>query len=256
MSYFDAFVVVAFTAVAAAVASWLVGRSLTVEARRRHHDVGNPVFLQVGVMLAVLLAFVFSEVWGEYRSAALAINGECGALHGAAMIANALPDNDGQPVTRAIAGYAVTVVNTEWPMMTHRRRSPRAAQAFDAIIRQAVNLKVTQSSESATQNQIISLLSQAHANRETRTFQLTQAMPPLMWFMLIAISAILVGFVVFSGADYPTHMIFSAVFAGSVALVLVLVRMLDFPFEGALALPDTDFVKTLGEVTILARGAT
>ena len=255
MSYFQAFVIVAASALASAAASWLVGRFLTVEARRRHHDVGNPVFLQVGVMLAVLLAFVFSEVWGEYRSAALAINGECGALHGAAMIANALPDNDGQPVNRAIAAYAQTVVDTEWPMMLHRHRSPRAAQAFDAIVRQAVNLKVTQSSESATQNQIISLLSQAHANRETRTFQLTQGMPPLMWFMLISISAMLVGFVVFAGADRPAHMVFSAVFAGSMALVLVLVRMLDFPFEGALTLQDTDFVKMLGEVTILARGA-
>jgi len=29
--------------------------------------------------------------------------------------------------------------------------------------------------------------------------------------------------------------------------------MLDFPFEGALALPSTDFVKLLGEVSALVR---
>ena len=51
-------------------------------------------------------------------------------------------------------------------------------------------------------------------------------------------------------------MIFSeACFAGSVALVLVLVRMLDFPFEGALAHRRwRASSKLLGQVTLLPRG--
>ena len=41
---------------------------------------------------------------------------------------------------------------------------------------------------------------------------------------------------------------------GVLVMVLVLVRMLDLPFQGALALPDADFVKLLGEVSGLASG--
>ena len=124
MTYFGAAAVVALSTALAVFAAWLVGRLTPLESRRRHHEVGSVVFQQVGVMISVLLAFVFSEVWGEYRTAALAINGECAALHGAAILANAVPDGQGLPVVRAIAVYGQTVIKTEWPTMAQRHRGP------------------------------------------------------------------------------------------------------------------------------------
>ena len=254
MSYLAAILLIVLSTAAAGGATWLVGTVLTIDTRKRHHDVGAQVFQQVGIMLSVLLAFVFSEVWGEYRTAAMAINGECGALHGAAMLAGALPGGAGLPVERAIAAYVSTVVNIEWPMMAARHDSPEAVHQFQILMQQAANLPLTRTVDMADQSQIVSLLVQAHAFRETRTFELTQGMPLLMWIMLIGIAVVLMGFVVFAGLDNPGHMIFACVFTASTVLVLVLVRMLDFPFEGALALPDNDFIKLLGEVTTLARG--
>jgi hypothetical protein len=254
MSYLAAFLLIALSTAVTGGATWLVGTVLTIEMRKRHYDVGAQVFQQIGIMLSVLLAFVFSEVWGEYRTAAMAINGECGALHGAAMLANALPGGAGLPVERGIAAYLATVVNTEWPLMAMRHSSPLAVQHFEGLLQQAANLSLTRPVDAADQAQIVSLLTQAHAFRETRTFELTQGMPMLMWIMLIGISVVLMGFVVFAGLENPGHMIFACAFAACTVLVLVLVRMLDFPFEGALALPDSDFVKLLGEVNGLTGG--
>jgi hypothetical protein len=255
MSYLAAIALIAISTAAAGGATWLVGTVLTLGTRRRHHDVGAQVFQQVGIMFSVLLAFVFSEVWDEYRTAAMAINGECGALHGAAMLASALPGGAGLPVEHAIAAYVDTVVNIEWPAMAGRLSSPEATHQFQILLQQAANLPLTRPVDMADQSQIVSLLAQAHAFRETRNFELVQGMPMLMWIMLIGISVVLMGFVVFAGLENPGHMIFACVFTASTVLVLVLVRMLDFPFEGALALPDTDFIKLLGEATALARGS-
>ena len=58
--------------------SWTTRKLVRIEALRRHHEIGSAVFLQLGVVFAVLLAFVFSEVWSEYNTAANAINEECG----------------------------------------------------------------------------------------------------------------------------------------------------------------------------------
>ena len=102
MSYAEALLVILFTAIVAVVATNFVRRALGLDVRRQHHEVGNPVYLQIGVVFAVLLAFVFNEVWGEYNAAAQAINGECGALHGAAMLAHNLP---GRTWARRGAGY-------------------------------------------------------------------------------------------------------------------------------------------------------
>ena len=257
MSYFAAIALIVTSTLVAGLAAWLVGAVLSIDTRRRHHEVGGQVFQQVGVMVSVLMAFVFSEVWGEYRTAAMAINGECGALHGAAMLAGALPGGAGLPVERGIATYVATVMNTEWPLMATRHSSPLAVHQFESLLQQAANLPLARPVDAANQAQIVSLLTQAHAFRETRTFELTQGMPMLMWIMLIGISVVLMGFVVFAGLDNPGHLIFACAFTAFTActvLVLVLVRMLDFPFEGALALSSADFGKLLGEVTVLARG--
>ena len=70
--------------------------------------------------------------------------------------------------------------------------------------------------------------------------------------VLIALAALLVVFVLFAGVEYPVHIWFSAAFAACIVLVLVLVRMLDYPFEGALALGNGDFVRLLGHMLALA----
>ena len=75
MTYLNASLIVLCAMAAATLASWFAGRLLPVDTRRRHHEVGGNVFSQVGTLIAVVLAFVFSAVWGDYRSAAQAING-------------------------------------------------------------------------------------------------------------------------------------------------------------------------------------
>jgi Protein of unknown function (DUF4239) len=254
MSYLTAAMIVLICAAGAAVASWIVSRVVSLEARLNHYAVGSQVFLQLGVMFAVLLAFVFSEVWGEYNTADQAINGECGALHGAAMLANALPDAAGKPVNRAIVIYAKAVVEQEWPLMAQRRRSDEAAQDFRVAFDLASRLHSTSPSDVAIQGQILALLSEAHGFRETRTFQVSKSLPSAMWAVLSLLSIFLIGFVLFAGLEGPGHMLFASAFTGCTVMVLVLVRLLDFPFEGALTLSNADFVKVMGEVSSMVAG--
>src|ERR1700746_3057654 len=70
MSYAQALLLTLFTAIVSVIATSLVRRALGVDTRREHHEVGNPVYLQIGVVFAVLLAFVFNEVFGEYNAEA------------------------------------------------------------------------------------------------------------------------------------------------------------------------------------------
>lgn len=116
---------------------WLrtfVWRALDLDIRRRHHEIGNPIYLQIGGVFAVLLAFVFNQVWGEYNHVAQAISGEYRALHGAAMLAHDLPDRQGRDVQQAILNYAKIVTNVEWRAHERREESSEAARAFQAIV--------------------------------------------------------------------------------------------------------------------------
>jgi hypothetical protein len=252
MSYTAALLVILFIAITAGAATIAVRHVLDLEIRRQHHEVGSPVYLQIGVVFAVLLAFVFSEVWGEYNVAAQAINGECGALHGAAILAHSLPDEQGRSVERGILNYAQVVINVEWAALGRRETSPQAVSTFEAVVETAGHLNTTRPADTAIQSQILSLLAQAHAFRETRGFQANRGLPVVIWLVLASYAFLLVLFVLFAGVEsLAGHLLFTVAFAVSVVLVLVLVRMLDYPFEGALALSNDDFVKTLEHVTVL-----
>src|SRR5215469_6008045 len=72
---------------------------------RRYHEVGYAVFLQLGVIFAVLLAFVFNNVWSEYNVASQAIDSECASLHGIAIISDRLPSSARGTILRDLHAY-------------------------------------------------------------------------------------------------------------------------------------------------------
>ncbi|HEY8949336.1 MAG TPA: hypothetical protein VIM56_10670 [Rhizomicrobium sp.] len=243
MSYAAAILIVLASAALAGAASRIVDRFVSVDTRKRQHDVGFQIFAIIGLMFSVLLAFVFSEVWSEYNAARQAISGECGALHGAAMIAGAMPNHEGRPINEDIKQYVDQVLTVEWPTMTQQRRSIEAAHGLRAAIETTAQLPVTSASDLSNRGTILGLLAQAHAAREARTFQLDLGLPGATWFVLIVLTFVLSALVALAGTERHATVFFSAIFTASVVMVLVLVRMLDYPFEGALAVSSADFVK-------------
>lgn len=246
MSYPEAILIVLLVGMAAALAASRLDRALSRESRRRHHEVGSPVFQLIGVMYSVLLAFVFSEVWAEYNTAAQAIDTECGALHSASMLADTLPHADAARINAGILDYAHFVLNREWPAMRDRR----LAVAQISALREPMNAAASVRS-GEVKAQILELIAQAQAARETRLFQAGLGMPVAMWIVVASIGGILIVFVLLAGTEPPATMVLAGSFATSVAMVLVLVRMLDYPFEGALGLGNDRFQTIANQTAVL-----
>lgn len=252
MGYPAALLVIALAALAAALAAMVVQRVVGIEARREHHEVGAAVFLQLGVVFAVLLAFVFNEAWGEYNEAAAAINLEVGAMHGVGMIAATLPAAQADAILSKERAYLESVVAREWPVMAARRTEDEGTDLkLQALIQEVANLKVAddQSDKKVT---MMSLLNEAHAQRETRIFQAGSGIPGMLWWVLIAFTATFTLFVSLSEIPYrTTAAAISACFAAGITSILIVARLLDYPFEGALGLPPKDFVEVIGKISKL-----
>ncbi len=253
MNYFTAFLIVAGAGLAAAGAALLVQKFVEADWRREHHDVGATVFLQLGVIFAVLLAFVFSEAWTEYNEASAAIDLEVGALHGAAMIAATLPPAQAKDILTKTKAYLDSVVQDEWPVMATQRGEDLATdRKLQALIQAVANLNADDSTAREKKTEILSLLTQAHAQREMRIFQADSGIPGALWTVLIGFELILAAFVVLSGLRYrASAAMVAGIFTTAVTSILVVARLLDYPFEGALALHATDFVSVVGKVARL-----
>lgn len=255
MGYLGALLIVVASAAAAAAAGLLVDRFVSLDLRHRFADESARIFAQLGTLFALLLAFVFNQVWAEHSAAAQAINGECAALHGVAVLAEALPNHAGRPINLAIITYARTVVDKEWPSMAARRTGSEVAyEDFRLIIQQTILLDPTSRSDVAIQSQMLSLVAQAKSYREARIFQADKGLPFVLWFVLDVLAISLIALVVVGTTKGFGHVLLAGLFTSTIVMVLMLVALLDYPFEGSVSLPPTDFAKLLAELSRMIVG--
>jgi amino acid transporter len=103
-----------------------------------------------------------------------------------------------------------------------------------------------------TRAQVLNLMATAHEQREIRLYQMGQGVPTPLWVLLVLLSVVLVVLVALAGIDSTAAaMTFTGLFAAALASILVLVRLLDYPFEGALALSSARFAETLQSLQLL-----
>ena len=237
MGYLDASIIVAISALLGAIGPVVVRRFVPLETLRGHHSVGNFVFQQMGVVFAVLLAFVLSEVWTEYNSAASAIRAESTSLISVAMLSQGLPPKEAQGVDDAIAEYLRTAARKEWPKMATEERSRSAEIALDRLWAVTRNAATSQANGALLGGEILARLADASKSRDERLFQMSNHVPTVLWVLLVAYAMLLAGFLLFFGLENLwLQAFFTAAFSGGLAFTLVVIAMLDFPFAGAIGL--------------------
>jgi hypothetical protein len=248
MSYMELGGVVLGAGLLAAFTCVLLHRIFHHDTFRRYHEVGYAVFLQLGVIFAVLLAFVFNNVWSNYNVASQAIDSECGSLHGIAILGDRLPLPARDAILNDLHAYLTTVIDREWADMQRRRESQAADAKFQALW-QTVETVNAGPADNQIRDQLLSLLAAAHQSRETRLYQMTQGVPGLIWGLLIIFASTLIGCMLIFAAEASTSKaVLVGVFTSSLTLALLTVRVLDFPFESALQLSSRDFNGTLEKV--------
>jgi hypothetical protein len=255
MSYIELGGLVLGTGLIAAFVCVLLHRILHHDTFRRYHEVGHAVFLQLGVIFAVLLAFVFNNVWSNYNVASQAIDSECGSLHGIAILSDRLPAPARATILEDLHAYLTTVLDREWSDMQRRNESQAADVRFQ-LLWQTVETVNTDPADGQIRGQLLGLLATAHQSRETRLYQMRQGVPGLIWSLLIIFAFALIGcMLVFAAEASLSKAVLVGVFTSSLTLALLTVRMLDFPFEGALQLSSRDFSQTLKKIDRLIAAA-
>jgi hypothetical protein len=255
MSYAELGGLVLGTGLVAAFMCTLLHRFVHHDTFRRYHEVGYAVFLQLGVIFAVLLAFVFNNVWSDYNVASQAIDSECASLHGMAILSDRLPPPARGAILDDLHAYLTTVLDREWPDM-QRRNESRVAGATFQLLWQTIGTVNMDPADHQIRGQLLSLVAAAHQSRETRLFQMTQSVPALIWSLLLIFASALIGcMLVFAAEASTSKAVLVGVFTSCLTLALLTVHVLDFPFESALQLPSRDFNETLQKVDHLIAAA-
>lgn len=218
--------------------------------RRAHNEVAGASIAVVGVIYAVLLAFIAVAVWEDFGRADAGVQAEANLVGNLYRDTVGLPEPLATGLRHSLFVYAETVLQDEWPALADGRVVDEAGwQLLDKFHLALVSFRPPDAGSQGVEAEMLRTLNALYDARRGRFHAAEEGLPPILWWNLIAGAALTIVFSYLFGApSLPMHALMVALLAASIALVLSLIILLANPFRGAnhvSAAPFAELVKTV-----------
>lgn len=245
------FIVVAVV-VAISICGILITRRLTGDKRLvKHPETASTMFHTVGVIYAVILAFMVIVVWENFDRIDSNVSAEANCCADLARDANALGEPFSSEAKGTIGNYVEAVVAEEWPALALGGRSAQAHEAFTEIW----DLYLSYEPETVRQEiflaSSVQKLNEAGALRTIRIADSRSHIHPILWSVLLVggfITIIFSYFLVFE--RLRRQIVMTALFSTIIALILFTILVFDFPFAGQMGIKPDAFQPILIYISI------
>lgn len=154
----------------------VVRRGVAPKTLREHHDVAGFILAIVGVIYAVLLAFVVLVVWERYGEAELVAEREANALIDVYRLTPGIPDNRAT-IRQGARLYARQTIQAEWPAMNRGAMDDGTSHALDQLWRDCLRVQAKDNRENAVYNQLLERLTEVGDNRRLRLLASRSGIP-------------------------------------------------------------------------------
>lgn len=218
---------------AAALVLWLGGRVSAPDRRKESNDFTGAVVTVIGTMYAVILAFLLSGLWSHYQQARQDAQLEAVGVVNIFRVANQFPEPERSEIRQLARQYAETVLNVEWPQML-KGQTPRGGGPILNQLWAISGAANPQGGQTLAMGELMSSLSSLTEHRGLRIMQATDALPGILWAVLIGGGIVTVVAACFFGVpDFRFHLLQIMVLSFLISLVLVAIAAVDRPYQGS-----------------------
>jgi hypothetical protein len=231
------------------LAQWGIRRRWPALAKGEQNDVVGFTIAVVGVIYAVLLAFVVIVTWETFSKAEEVVGQEASALRSIRRDSVGLPGETQAPLQDLVRRYATRVIDVEWPAMADGRPGdPHVGAIFDKMAQTISDTTVTTPSEqefvgaeTAELNQLVSLRSQ-------RLDFVESGIPTSLWLALLVGALVTVGFALLFGLERTgLHLVMVGSLAVLIGVLLFVAVGFNYPFAGDIAVHPAPFERVLDD---------
>jgi len=220
-------------------------RLVHVDLRKAHNDLAGFVFAVVGVIYAVLLAFIAIATWESFAKASDIVENESDFAGAIYLDTQALPQSKGQPIRDAVSHYVSVVIEDEWPRQRAGRTPDQGWKPLRELNRAIAMVQPQNPGEAVIQAELLKTWNELYLTRSSRLSAVQGHIPDVVWWIIICGAVITTGFTFFFGFEsFRMHLAMTATVAVSVALVAVLIIAVDWPFRGEVSVSPDPFVAT------------
>lgn len=220
--------------VAVAVAGLSLAHGLIpVTVRRADLVAVGAIYAAVYVMFGVTLGFSLLLVWQEYGAARQTAETEAAAVEEVYRLADMLSEPERSRVQDAAVSYVRAVVEEEWPAMERGRSSAKAEALADELRESVQSLDPRTPAEEGIYSASLTNVDDLNEARALRLLDIREGLPPLLWMVLVVGAAVTVSFTFLFGMDTLwLHGMATGALTALVALILYVISVLEYPFDG------------------------
>jgi hypothetical protein len=202
--------------------------------RSTHNDVSGFILGIVGVIYAVLLAFIAVAVWQNFAQVDALVQTEANLLGDLYRDTAALPEPVASTLRDSVFVYAEVIVQDEWPALAAGRIDDAAGwQLLDRFHTQLVKFHSADAGVSYMQADMVKTLNLLYDARRGRFHAATATLPKILWWNLLAGAVILMLFSYLFGAPHLLmHVSMVSLVGALIGLVLLLIVLLNNPYRG------------------------
>ncbi len=222
------------------ISLWLVRRFCRPFLFTEHTEFGEIFSGAIGVVFALILAFVAVAIWQNYDKVDDDVAREANSLHNIYRNLEAYPEPVRDQSCNLIRQYVQVVIRDEWPKLAHARQDDNAHQLLNRINALILTFNPRNNGELVLHQETMRQLSEYRGLRHDRLIGGRPNLTPPIWLTLIGGTFLYLLFLCFLDIPDKRH---HAVMIGSLAaflgLVYFLLVMYNYPFTepGAIS-PD------------------
>ncbi len=221
---------------------FLVTRASRGPTRKESNDFTGAVVAVIGTTYAVILAFTLSGVWNSFQQAEVNEEQEANALVNVFRVAGQLQDPNAKPIQDLCQRYAEFALNREWPAMEHEQMLPEGGQIINQLWTLVGQSQAHAQPDAIAAYQVMEELRGLTQYRRIRALQCREALPGILWAVLLAGGIITVASACFFGVpNFRFHVLQVLVLTFLISLVLVAIADIDRPYQGVVKVEPQGF---------------
>lgn len=231
---------------------YVVAQATSEKVRAAHNDRAGFILAVIGVIYAVLLAFIAIGVWERFGEAESRSFDEAGALATVYRDADAFPER--AALRSQLRAYVTSVIDDEWAHMSRGEPTPVASRQLEGVDREIRGLRVNSLRLANVQAQMLGAIDTALADRRARLTMDTGGINGIMWFVLVAGAIVTIAFTYLFGFELPLmQQLMIGGLSFLIGLVLFLIVALDYPFRGSIAVQPEAFKALLEAFRVIGQ---
>jgi hypothetical protein len=229
---------------------FLVRLRIRLAHLRGNNEVAGFKFAVIGVLYAVLLAFVVVISWERFHDAENALASEAGAAATVYRVAGGLDEATDTALRANLAAYLNSVLRDDWPAMVRGHSSAVTTKVLSDLYDQVIHYHPENLGDSNLQSDLLSELDQMTRARRERLLMAEGTVHEVIWFVLFLGAGLTISFTFFFGTEnLIAQSLMTGILAAIILSAVLVVIALDRPYTGAVTVSKEPIRSVLADMT-------